>query len=268
MKKTIKIKESDLENIIYQVLKEQSSDRNPLCPVQCKVKVLGKGNVGVDIKMIQSALSRCGFNKENEGGGMNVGCGKDHTKCDGKFNVETENAVREFQKKRGITIDGLVGPKTLRQLTRGPESCLKPFKCDCNKKIVKPGDPNNGLNDKIGDSNNGLNDKIGDSNNGINDSQDVKVSCDKSISCFKKFNKYADRPDICALAKCLGVCLPKGMCLGDKTDKCKGCPKYVWMGMQTAVYDAEKEKLRSRCISNKCSIPTRDSRLMFPGNHI
>ena len=257
MKKTIKIKESDLENIIYQVLKEQSSDRNPLCPVQCKVKVLGKGNVGVDIKMIQSALSRCGFNKENEGGGMNVGCGKDHTKCDGKFNVETEKAVREFQKKRGITIDGLVGPKTLGQLTRGPESCLKPFKCDCNKKIVKPGDPNNGLNDKIGDS-----------NNGINDSQDVKVSCDKSISCFKKFNKYADRPDICALAKCLGICLPKGMCLGDKTDKCKGCPKYVWMGMQTAVYDAEKEKLRSRCISNKCSIPTRDSRLMFPGNHI
>ena len=103
MKKKIKLTESDLENIIKRVLNEQSS-QSLLCPIQCKTKVLGKGNAGEDVKLIQNALAKCGFNKENFGGGMKVGCDKDHTKCDGKFNTETAKAVREFQKSVGITI--------------------------------------------------------------------------------------------------------------------------------------------------------------------
>ena len=102
MKKKIKLTESDLENIIKRVLNEQSS-QSPLCPIQCKTKVLGKGNAGEDVKLIQNALAKCGFNKEKFGGGMKVGCDKDHTKCDGKFNTETAKAVREFQKDTKIT---------------------------------------------------------------------------------------------------------------------------------------------------------------------
>ena len=48
-------------HIIKRVLNEQSS-QSPLCPVQCKTKVLGKGNAGEDVKLIQNALAKCGFN--------------------------------------------------------------------------------------------------------------------------------------------------------------------------------------------------------------
>jgi len=152
MKKKIKLTESDLENIIKRVLNEQSS-QSPLCPIQCKTKVLGKGNAGEDVKLIQNALAKCGFNKENFGGGMKVGCDKDHTKCDGKFNTETAKAVREFQKDTKITMDGLVGPKTLAHLMGLHDStigspCLKPIKCDCKKKEPIKNKPGVGKDDR------------------------------------------------------------------------------------------------------------------------
>jgi len=248
MKKTIKLTESDLESIIKKVLineQNTTSREKELCPIQCKKKVLGKGNAGEDVKMIQNALSKCGFNKENFGGGMKAGCGEDYTKCDGKFNTETANAVREFQKSVGITMDGLVGPKTLAALTKGnmdKEPCLSPIKCDCNmKNIMKPGDPNNSLNDKPGDPNNSL-----------NDSQDVKVSCKKSRECFKKFSYRTDRPDICALAKCLGVCLPKGMCSEKIFGKdCTECPKSI--NEMPGPGRKRRTQHIDDCVKNKCT---------------
>ena len=198
MKKKIKLTESDLENIIKRVLNEQSS-QNPLCPVQCKTKVLGKGNAGEDVKLIQNALAKCGFNKEKFGGGMKVGCDKDHTKCDGKFNTETAKAVREFQKSVGITMDGLVGPKTLAKLM---DKCLKPFDCICKKKepignIKKPG---------VG----------ADETKNLAPTDKVTVGCKKSISCFEKHEYWNDA---CGLANCLGICIPDGMCKGEKNFK-------------------------------------------------
>jgi len=194
MKKVIKLTESDLENIIQKVLTEKTMGEvpgeHPLCKVKCKKKVLGKGNVGIDVKMVQSALSKCGFNKEKEGGGMNAGCGKDYKKCDGKFDVETQKAVREFQKDRGITIDGLVGPRTLEELTKGQDPCLAPFKCNCKQKTIgdKEGTiPGTGVVPAPGDK--------------------VSIGCKKSISCFEKHKK-----DACGLAKCLGICIPDNMC--------------------------------------------------------
>ena len=203
MKKKIKLTESDLENIIKRVLNEQTTTpikeaitapstnkrETLLCPIQCKKKVLGKGNAGEDVKLIQNALHNCGFNQEKFGGGMKVGCDKDYKKCDGKFNAETDKAVREFQKDRGITMDGLVGPKTLAQLTKGfADACLSSVKCDCEKKpddmrIVAPTDK-------------------------------VTVGCKKSISCFEKHKN-----DVCGLANCLGICIPDGMCKGEKNFK-------------------------------------------------
>ena len=219
MKKKIKLTESDLENIIKRVLNEQTtSDRESLlCPIQCKKKVLGKGNAGEDVKLIQNALVKCGFNKEKFGGGMKVGCDKDYTKCDGKYNTETAKAVREFQKSVGITMDGLVGPTTLSELTKGQDPCLSPVKCSCKKKEPiknKPG---------VGDA---------DERRNVVPTDKVTVGCKKSISCFEKH-----KDDACGLANCLGICIPDGMCKGQILDKpkdkpvndidCRECPPYI-----------------------------------------
>jgi hypothetical protein len=241
MKKIVKLKESHLESIIHQVLKEQTNSGNdhPLCPVQCKIKVLGKGNVGVDVKMVQSALSKCGFNKEKEGGGMIAGCGKDFKKCDGKFDIETQKAVREFQKDRGITMDGLVGPKTLAQLTKGlADACLAPFKCNCKKN--KPVDNKN--------SGEGVVPGKGDM---LSPEDTVSISCKKSTDCFKKFNKPSG-VDACGLAKCLGICLPKGMCKGVKVDvSCGECPKSV--NEMPGVGRKKRTKFTQNCIDIGCT---------------
>lgn len=39
-------------------------------------------------------------------------------KADGKFGPETDAWVREFQARTGITIDGIVGPQTVRELAK------------------------------------------------------------------------------------------------------------------------------------------------------
>ena len=201
MKKVIKLTESDLENIIQKVLSERTMEdmpgEHPLCKVKCKKKVLGKGNVGVDVKMVQSALSKCGFNKEKEGGGMNAGCGKDYKKCDGKFDVETQKAVREFQKDRGITIDGLVGPRTLEELTKGQDPCLAPFKCNCTQKT---------RGDKEG--------VVPGTGEQLTPGDKVSVGCNKSIECFQKYGM--SHKNLCMLYKCLVLCAPKGVCDGKK----------------------------------------------------
>ncbi len=257
MKKKIKLTESDLENIIKRVLNEQSS-QSPLCPIQCKTKVLGKGNAGEDVKLIQNALAKCGFNKEKFGGGMKVGCDKDHTKCDGKFNTETAKAVREFQKVAKITIDGLVGPKTLANLmglnstkdmgmkilnndSNIGSKCLKPIKCDCKKKEPIKNKPGVGKDER----------------KSVDLSDKVTVGCKKSISCFEKHKK-----DACGLAKCLGICIPDGMCKGQMLDKpkdrpvndidCKECPKYINEMPGVGVRKQRTDKIQ-RCIDTGCT---------------
>lgn len=240
MKKKIKLTESDLENIIKRVLNEAplgASSQSPLCPIQCKTKVLGKGNAGEDVKLIQNALAKCGFNKENFGGGMKVGCDKDHTKCDGKFNTETAKAVREFQKSVSITMDGLVGPKTLAKLMEGEERCLKPIKCDCKKK-----EP---IKNKPGVGN--------DERKSVDLSDKVTVGCKKSISCFEKH-----KDDVCGLANCLGICIPDGMCKGQKLSKpvydmdCAECPKYINEMPGWGEQKQRTDKIQ-RCIDTGCT---------------
>ena len=255
MKKTIKLTESDLESIIKKVLiNEQSSAtrEKELCPIQCKKKVLGKGNAGEDVKMIQNALANCGFNKENFGGGMKAGCGEDYTKCDGKFNTETAKAVREFQKSVGITMDGLVGPKTLAALTKSPgkEPCLAPIKCNCKKKTDKISDQEQSVTDGGGNSGNG-----GNGGNSLNDSQDVKVGCKKSMDCFKKHSDGNFISNACGLAKCLGICLPKGMCSEKIFGRdCTECPEYRNEMPGVGVdYKKKRSPFIQACIDNKCT---------------
>lgn len=59
--------------------------------------ILKKGSTGADVKSLQIALNKLGFNLST----------------DGIFGAGTDKAVRLFQTGAGLGVDGMVGPKTL-----------------------------------------------------------------------------------------------------------------------------------------------------------
>lgn len=68
-----------------------------------KEKTIWKwGDKGDDVKYIQECLVKHGAN----------------IRIDGDFGLKTENAVKDFQKKRKLVIDGIVGPITLGELSK------------------------------------------------------------------------------------------------------------------------------------------------------
>ena len=79
MKKVIRLTESDLEKIVKRILKEQSDNK---------------------VKLVQQALIFNGF----------------RIKDNGVFGPATKEAVRQFQKKKGIKQTGNVGPITAKAL--------------------------------------------------------------------------------------------------------------------------------------------------------
>ena len=66
--------------------------------------VLAYGSKGNDVKVLQTALSRSGIRGVR---GITV---------DGDFQNQTQTAVRNFQYAKGLTVDGLAGPKTRQAL--------------------------------------------------------------------------------------------------------------------------------------------------------
>jgi N-acetylmuramoyl-L-alanine amidase len=68
--------------------------------IELPIKV---GDSGSFVREIQEDLLKAGFSLPIYG-------------ADGTFGSETERAVMKFQKKHGLTVDGLVGPKTLDKL--------------------------------------------------------------------------------------------------------------------------------------------------------
>lgn len=66
-------------------------------------RTLRKGMTGADVKQLQEALIRLGYD-----------CGK--WGADGDFGNATEEAVRDFQRASGLTVDGIFGPKSLAAL--------------------------------------------------------------------------------------------------------------------------------------------------------
>lgn len=67
------------------------------------MKVLKKGDKGEEVKILQKAL--------NEPKNGNYGI-----KVDGDFGAKTDNIVRQFQNKKGLYADGIVGNKTWQAL--------------------------------------------------------------------------------------------------------------------------------------------------------
>ncbi|WP_088188700.1 spore cortex-lytic enzyme [Desulfosporosinus sp. FKA] len=66
-------------------------------------RLLGRGSSGSDVQEMQRRLVQLGYV---------VG------PIDGKFGPKTEAAIRNFQKDRGIKVDGLAGTKTISELKR------------------------------------------------------------------------------------------------------------------------------------------------------
>ena len=67
--------------------------------------LIRSGDGGETVERIQELLQRVGIPLEKHG-------------IDGKFGIETRNAVVEFQKQNNLDVDGIVGPQTLKQLMR------------------------------------------------------------------------------------------------------------------------------------------------------
>lgn len=91
----------------YQVHFTDQGDEVPEWPDDVKGIAeelpIGIGDEGQYVKEIQQDLIKAGFSLPVYG-------------ADGVFGEETETAVMKFQRKYGLTVDGLVGPETLGKL--------------------------------------------------------------------------------------------------------------------------------------------------------
>lgn len=78
--------------------KEKRRRRKPKPPVMFKGVGVGDTRANPAVKELQGDLKKVGYNVVE----------------DGRFGPETEQATKRFQRKYGLTPDGIVGPKTLR----------------------------------------------------------------------------------------------------------------------------------------------------------
>lgn len=70
-------------------------------PVTKSTSILKRGSKGSAVKTLQKKLTSLGYNTKG---------------IDGSFGPNTEKAVRLFQKKHHLTVDGIVGPATKKAL--------------------------------------------------------------------------------------------------------------------------------------------------------
>ncbi|BAY49027.1 peptidoglycan-binding domain 1 protein [Scytonema sp. HK-05] len=62
--------------------------------------LLQRGSTGADVERLQGELSQLGY----------------QVAVDGIFGEATDKAVKKFQQDHNLTVDGIVGPQTGRQL--------------------------------------------------------------------------------------------------------------------------------------------------------
>lgn len=84
-------------------------------------RILRKGTKGKDVEALQRVLNALGFNA-----GV----------VDGDFGSNTETAVKAFQTKAGITVDGEVGPQTWKALDPNVPKLLIPFEKGIRAKLA------------------------------------------------------------------------------------------------------------------------------------
>jgi GH25 family lysozyme M1 (1,4-beta-N-acetylmuramidase) len=76
--------------------------------VNITLTVLKKGSKGGEVKTIQMLLNEIGFRDQNGAFLAN----------DGIFGIKTEYAVKNYQRKRGLTVDGIVGFETWNRILK------------------------------------------------------------------------------------------------------------------------------------------------------
>ncbi|THG89659.1 hypothetical protein AJ85_15885 [Alkalihalobacillus alcalophilus ATCC 27647 = CGMCC 1.3604] len=81
--------------------------------VQTPSNLLRRGSKGEAVRQLQQDLLKVGESLPRFG-------------VDGDFGAETENAVRSFQRKQNITVDGIVGPQTNQALAKALEASPTP----------------------------------------------------------------------------------------------------------------------------------------------
>lgn len=98
--------------IFYLIRADKDSATLPSSPSPSSTNLLRKGSTGSEVRKVQEELKRRGFYT-----GL----------VDGVFGSLTESAVREFQRRNGLVVDGIVGNTTLSALSLPlPGSILSP----------------------------------------------------------------------------------------------------------------------------------------------
>tara|TARA_B100000963_G_scaffold2248_1_gene1797 strand:+ start:2514 stop:3368 length:855 start_codon:yes stop_codon:yes gene_type:complete len=238
------------------------------CLIKCNIRHAKYGSNGEIVKKIQHLLGNNGFNEGAQGGGIKKGCIEEWPVCDGKFRRETKKAVEEFQRAHKLSIDGIVGPKTLDKMCEVLKFTISlskddfcPFQCKCDDiddenpgkdvPIDGPGVPITGDEDIP---------KLGEIDVDIRDEQ-----CGDIFMCIKKINTSSQT--IGDRWKAFMECIKRIKGLPPIKDDygCDGCPKYVWGGNQVAGGDKaywERRDFLQRCLEKGCSTYTRDEDLM------
>ena len=198
------------------------------CLIKCNIKHAKYGSNGEIVKKIQHLLGNNGFNEGAQGGGIKKGCLEEWSACDGKFRSETRKAVEEFQRQYKLSVDGVVGPKTLDKMCevlKFTNSLSKenfcPFQCNCDEiGIQEPGvgSPTDPIDGRPGDPIDGDIDIEID----INDDQ-----CENVFYCIRKISSSS--PTIGDKWKAFMECVKriKGLPPIGDSDSCEGCPEYV-----------------------------------------
>ena len=91
----------DTEAVVDKPVEEKPVTKTEVCTVE--VNVLRKGAKGDNVKALQILLIGRGY-----------GCGS--YGADGDFGNATYNAVKAYQKDKGLSVDGVCGPKTWAKL--------------------------------------------------------------------------------------------------------------------------------------------------------
>lgn len=191
MKKRIfRLTESQIDRLSKKFLNESYgliTYQDTICEIVCKEKVAKYGSKGDVVKMIQHILNVNQFNVKYAGGGMNGDfCYKDYKECDGLFQIQTQTAVKQFQKKYGLMVDGVVGFDTweamCRELTFTESVPQDKFctQCPCD---------DNGQND--------FNPIKGD------EGYDMDWDCEALKNCLKKYIYSSPLPDWSGFLECI-----------------------------------------------------------------
>ena len=93
----------DEETVEPVIEEEPKTETNKQGVCEVEVKVLKRGAKGSDVRALQTLLNGYGYSCGNSG-------------IDGSFGPATEAAVKKYQKAKGLTVDGSVGPKTWAKL--------------------------------------------------------------------------------------------------------------------------------------------------------